>query len=55
LKAGKSSAALLIVSQGSPIGPVVEAIIVVWSVSDPLELRDQIYHLPSLIHHVFPR
>ncbi len=55
LKAGKSSPGLLIVSQDSPIGPVVEAIIVLWSVSDPVELRDLVYHLPSLIHHVFPR
>jgi Domain of unknown function (DUF5615) len=55
LKAGKFSHGLLIVSQGAPIGPVVEAIIVLWSVCDPAELRDQVYHVPSLIHHVFPR
>jgi len=55
LAAGKSSPGLLIVSQDAPIGVVVEAIIVLWSASDPAELRDQAYHLPSLIRHVFPR
>ena len=55
LMAAKSSPGLLIVSQDAPVGPVVEAIIILWSVSDPAELRDQIYHLPSLIRHVFPR
>jgi hypothetical protein len=55
LAAGKSSPGLLIVSQDAPIGPVVEAIIILWSVADPSELRGQVYHLPSLLHHVFPR
>ena len=55
LTAEKSSPGLLIVSQDAPIGPVVEAIIVLWSVSGPAELRDQVYHLPSLVRHVFPR
>jgi hypothetical protein len=44
LTAEKSSPGLLIVSQDAPIGLVVEAIIVLWSVSDPAELRDQVYH-----------
>jgi hypothetical protein len=55
IAAGKSSPGLLIVSQDAPIGPVIESIIVLWSVSDPIELRDQAYHLPSLLRHVFPR
>ena len=55
LTAGKSSPGLLVVSQGTPIGGVVEALVVLWVVSDPEELRDQAYHLPSLIRHVFPR
>jgi len=53
--AGKSRPGLLIVSQNVPIGPIVESIIVLWSVSDYAELRNQAYHLPSLIRHVFPR
>jgi hypothetical protein len=52
---GRTSPGLLIVSQKSPIGPVVESIIILWSISDPVELRDQAYHLPSLIRHVFSR
>jgi predicted nuclease of predicted toxin-antitoxin system len=51
----KPSLGLLVVSQGTPIGLVVEAIILLWTVTDPTELRDQAYHLPSLIHHTFPR
>jgi Domain of unknown function (DUF5615) len=55
LAAGKFSPGLLVVSQNAQIRPVVEAILVLWSVSDPAELRDQVYHLPSLFRHVFPR
>ncbi len=55
LAAGKSSPGLLVVSQDAPIGRVVEAIVILWSVSDPSELRNQAYHLPSLIRHVFRR
>jgi hypothetical protein len=55
LVAEKHSPGLLAVSQGTPIGLVVEAIVLLWAVADPTELRDQAYHLPSLIHHTFPR
>ncbi len=43
LAAGKSSPGLLIVSQGSAIGDVVEAVLYVWELSDPAELRDQTF------------
>jgi len=55
LAAVQASPGLLVVSQGTPIRLVVEAIILLWAVSDPMELRDQAHHLPSLIRHVFPR
>jgi hypothetical protein len=55
LAIGKSSPGLLVVSQDASVGPVVESLVVLWSVSDPLEWRDQAYHLPSLMRHVFPR
>jgi hypothetical protein len=55
LVAGKSSPGLSIVSQGAPIGEVVEAIVYVWAVSDPLELSNQALYLPSLSRHVFSR
>lgn len=55
LAVGKSTPGLLVVSQDAPIGSVVESIVVLWSVSDPAELRDQAYHLPSLIRHMFNR
>ena len=53
LAAGKSSPGILVVSQGTPIGQVVEAIVYVWMLADPLELRDQAYYLPSISRHVF--
>jgi hypothetical protein len=55
LEAGKSSPGLFVVSQGTPVGRVVEAIVFVWSASDPDEWRDQIYHLPALLPHIFTR
>jgi hypothetical protein len=55
LAAGKSSPGVLIVSQGASIGLVAEAIVYVWSMSDPSELRDQAHYLPSISRHVFPR
>lgn len=55
LVAGKSSPGLLIVSQGSAIGDVVEAMLYVWALADPAELRDQAYYLPSISRHCFTR
>ena len=55
LAAGKFSPGLLIVSQGSAIGDVVEAVLYVWALSDPAELRDQAYYLPSISRHFFTR
>jgi hypothetical protein len=55
LQAGKSSPGLMVVSQGVPIGAVVEAIVLAWSASEPSEWRNQVHHLPSLTRHVFSR
>ena len=55
LAGGKSSTGLLVVSQGARIDAVAEATVLIWSLSDPADLRDQAFHLPSLIRHVFPR
>jgi hypothetical protein len=55
LAAGKSSPGVLIVSQGVAIGQVVEAIVFIWALADPVELRDQAYYLPSISRHVFSR
>jgi hypothetical protein len=55
LAAGKSSPGIPFVSQGAQIGQVVEAIVYVWALCDPLELRDQAYYLPSISRHVFSR
>jgi hypothetical protein len=55
LEIGNSSPGLLLVAQSAALGPVVEAIILAWAVSDEAEWRDQIHHLPSLARHVFSR
>jgi hypothetical protein len=36
------------------MGEVVEALVALWSVADSEELRNQVFHLPSLVRHVFP-
>jgi len=55
LEEGKSSPGVFLVSQFAPLGPVVEAIVMVWAASDAVEWRDQVHHLPSMSRHVFPR
>ena len=55
LASGKSSPGLVLVSQGVPIGLVVESILTLWAVSSPEELSGQIYHMPRLTRHVFRR
>jgi hypothetical protein len=55
LAVGKSSPGVLIVSQGAPVGLVAEAIVYIWSMSDPSELRDRAHYLPSISRHVFTR
>lgn len=55
LAAGKFSPGLLIVPQDAPIGEVIEALVYIWSLSDPVELRDQAYYLPSISRHFFIR
>lgn len=55
LSAGKSSPGLLIMLQDAPIGEVIEALLYIWALSDPVELRDRVYHLPSISRHSFTR
>jgi hypothetical protein len=55
LVAGGSSPGVLIVSQGASIGLVAEAIVYIWSLSSPSELRNQAHYLPSISRHVFAR
>lgn len=55
LESGKSSPGLFVVSQGAPLQPVINAIVLVWAASEPSEWRDQVHHLPSLARHVFSR
>lgn len=55
LDAGKSSPGVFLVSQFAPIGPVVEALLMVWAASEPVEWRNQLRYLPSLWRHIFTR
>jgi hypothetical protein len=55
LEGGKSSPGVFLVSQFAPLGPVVEALVMVWAASEAAEWRDQVHHVPSLTRHVFPR
>jgi hypothetical protein len=48
LSAGKNSPGLLVVSQDAEIGPVVEALVIVWSMSHPSAWRDQAHRHRSL-------
>jgi len=51
LSVGKNSPGLLVVSQDAEIGPVVEALVIVWSMSHPSEFRDQAHCHPSPSFH----
>jgi predicted nuclease of predicted toxin-antitoxin system len=55
LAAGKSSPGLLLVSQGALTGDVVEALVFVYALSNPADLRDQAHYLPSLSPGMFSR
>ena len=46
LAAGKSSPGILVASQGAPIGLVVEAIVLAWSISDPADCEIRPTTLP---------
>ena len=51
LAAGEESPGVFIVSQRSPIGLVVEVLLLVWAASEASDWRNQIRHLPSLALH----
>ncbi len=53
LNAGKSSPGVFLVSQFAAIGSVVEAVTIVWAVSDAGEWCNQMVHLPSMSSHYF--
>ncbi|MBL8215795.1 MAG: DUF5615 family PIN-like protein [Bryobacterales bacterium] len=55
IESGENSPGVFIVSQFEPIGPVVEALLLIWAASDARDWENQIRHLPSLAAHVFAR
>jgi hypothetical protein len=46
LSRGDSSPGLLMVHQRSPIGPVIENLLLIWATSDLEEWKDQVVFLP---------
>jgi hypothetical protein len=55
LRSGRRSPGVLLVRQHSSVGPIVEALLLIWSDSSPEEWTDQIRYLPSLERHAFRR
>jgi hypothetical protein len=52
---GKSSPGVFLVTQSARIGQIVEAIVMVWAASEPVEWENQLRYLPSMSRHFFPR
>ena len=48
LSRGQSFPGLFMVQQTSPIGPVIENLVLIWAASDLEEWKDQVVFLPSL-------
>jgi len=55
LRDGKKSPGVFLVSQETAVREVIEALVLVWSASRPVEWENQITHLPSLARHEFRR
>ncbi|MBL8228445.1 MAG: DUF5615 family PIN-like protein [Bryobacterales bacterium] len=55
LAEGKSSPGVFLVTQSAQTGQVVEAIMMVWAASEPVEWENQLRYLPSMSRHFFPR
>ena len=55
MEQGKSSPGVFLLSQFAPIGPVLDALVIVWAASEAPEWANQLRYLPSLSRHVFPR
>jgi hypothetical protein len=55
LRSGGTSPGVLIARQEDSVGPIVEALLLIWSDATPEEWADQIRYLPSLERHAFRR
>lgn len=53
LRSGRMSPGVFLVRQRASVGQVVEAILLVWSASAPVDWAGQIHYLPSLARHEF--
>lgn len=52
---GESSPGVFLVSQDAAVSDVIDAVVLIFSASLPVEWANQITHLPSLARHVFSR
>lgn len=55
LAEGKSSPGVFLVAQSARIGQIVEAIVMVWAASEPVEWKNELRYLPSMSRHFFSR
>lgn len=53
LRSGLPNPGVLLGFQSSPVGDIVESLLVIWSASSESDWADQIHYLPSLSRHVF--
>jgi hypothetical protein len=53
LNEGKRSPGVFLVPQDAVVRDVIDAILLVWSVSSPADWANQVHRLPSLARHIF--
>lgn len=47
LTSGRSSPGVFLVSQHAPIGEVIDALVLIWAASDPVEWKNRIVNIPD--------
>src|SRR5260370_3435735 len=55
LRSGRRSPGVFLARQRAAVGQIVDALLLVWSASSPIEWAGQIHYLPSLTRHDFRR
>jgi hypothetical protein len=55
LRDGRQSPGVFLVSQETAVRHVIDIVVLIWSVSSPVDWANQITHLPSLARHEFRR
>jgi hypothetical protein len=55
LRSGRTSPGIFLARQRTGVGQIVDALLLLWSASSPVEWAGQIHYLPSLARHGFRR